>query len=109
MRTIAKGVHLPALFAAYGLPEPVTEYRFHPRRRWRWDLAWPWAMVALERQGSTWTAGRHTRGAGYRNDCEKLAVGQLGGWLVLWTTADMLRDGSAFDLVRRALVLRGWK
>ena len=101
--------NLAALFTALGLPEPETEYRFHPTRKWRWDLAWREYRVALERQGSTWTGGRHTRGKGYRSDCFKLAEGQLAGWLVLYATADMLRDGSAFDLVERALKSRGWK
>jgi hypothetical protein len=30
------------------LPDPVTEYRFHPTRRWRMDFAWPAHQVAVE-------------------------------------------------------------
>jgi hypothetical protein len=76
-----------------GLPEP--EFRFAPPRRWRWDLCWPDRLVAVEVQGGTFAGGRHTRGKGYRNDCEKLNEGQLLGWLVLWVTPPMVKDGSA--------------
>lgn len=92
-----------------GLPEPEPEVRFHPRRRWRWDLAFPRYLVAVERQGSTWTFGRHTRGKGYANDCVKSAEGQIMGWLVVAVTADMIRSGLALDLIRRALESRGWR
>lgn len=33
---------------AAGLPAPVTEHRFHPVRRWRFDFAWPDEHLALE-------------------------------------------------------------
>lgn len=103
------GVNLAMLMTAAGLPEPQTEFRFHPSRKWRWDVCWLRQKVALERQGSTWTGGRHTRGKGYRSDCIKLAEGQLLGWIVVYATADMMRDGTAFALVERALESRGWK
>jgi len=34
-----------------GLPEPEREYRFHPRRKWRFDAAWPDAKLAVEVEG----------------------------------------------------------
>lgn len=104
----SQGVNLAAVFAGVGLPRPAQEVEFHPSRKWRWDLAWPDHLVALERQGGTWAGGRHTRGQGYRDDAEKLAHGQVLGWLVIYATADMLADGSAFSLVRLALESRGW-
>ena len=73
-------------------PEPEREHRFHPYRDWRFDFAFPDSKVAVECQGSTWTQGRHTRGRGYRNDCEKLAEAQLLGWTVFYVTSGMLKD-----------------
>ena len=105
-------VNLANLIVAAGLPRPEQEYPFQGlsgSRRWRWDLAWPDRMLAVERQGSTWTGGRHTRGAGYRNDAIKSAEGQILGWIVIHVTTDMLKDGTAFTLVERALQVRGWK
>jgi hypothetical protein len=75
--------------------EPEREYEFHPVRRWRFDVAWPEHLVAVELQGATWAQGRHTRGQGYRNDCEKAIEAQLLGWTVLWVTRDMLEDDPA--------------
>lgn len=93
-----------------GLPEPETEALVVEGRAYRWDLAWgPPYMVAVDRQGATHRQGHHTRGTGYRDDCEKLALGQLAGWLVVWVTSDMERSGLGLDLVERALKARGWR
>ena len=73
-------------------PLPECEYRFHGKRRWRFDFAWPRALVAVEVEGGTWQRGRHTRGAGYRGDCEKYNAAAVNGWRVLRFTAGMLRD-----------------
>jgi len=73
-----------------GLPKPKQEYRFHPKRRWRFDLAWPEQKVAVEIEGGGWVRGRHHRPAGYRQDCEKYNAAVLMGWRVLRYTPDML-------------------
>ena len=90
-----------------GLPEPEREYRFHPRRRWAFDFAWPAAMLAVEVEGGVWAQGRHTRGAGFIADCEKYNEATLIGWRVLRVTGQHIDDGSAIDWIRRALVEQG--
>jgi very-short-patch-repair endonuclease len=87
---------------AVGLPEPVTEFRFHPVRKWRFDFAWPEKMLAIEVNGGTWNAGRHARGKGLSNDAEKGAVAQIMGWMVLSVTSDMVRSGEAIKYVLEA-------
>lgn len=96
-------VDLRSLFRAHGLPEPEPEVRFHHLRRWRWDWCWVRQKLALEIQGGTWTNGRHTRGRGYRNDCEKQNAGVLLGWRILNVTTDMVKSGEVLELVREAL------
>ena len=91
------------LLRAMGLPEPVTEYRFCPDRRWRFDYAWVERSVALEYEGGSWTGGRHTSGRGYSNDCEKYSVAAIMGWRVVRVTSDMVKSGLALTLVERAL------
>lgn len=71
-------------------------------RNWRWDLAWPAEMLAIEVDGATWAGGRHTRGAGYENDCEKSNEGVLRGWRVLRFTTAMVERGDALEFVERA-------
>jgi len=86
-----------------GLPPPVREHRFAPPRMWRMDLAYPGAMVAVEIEGAVWIGGRHTRGAGFTNDCRKYGEATARGWRVIRCTREMVEDGTMVDLLKRAL------
>lgn len=79
------------------------EYKFHKVRRWRFDFAWPDLMIALEVEGGTRSGGRHTRHAGFENDCEKYNSAAIEGWSVLRATADMVKDGRAIGFVVEAI------
>jgi hypothetical protein len=93
------------LVAGNSLPAGgVTEYRFHPTRKWRFDWAWPDRMVALEIEGGAWTGGRHTRGKGFVADMEKYNAAALAGWRVLRVTPQQVKSGEAGRLVRLALI-----
>lgn len=96
-------VDLRTQIVSAGLPAPVAEHRFHETRKWRFDLCFPAARLAVEVQGGSFTQGKHTRGVGYRNDCLKLCEAQIAGWRVLWVTTEMVKDGSALALIERAL------
>jgi hypothetical protein len=52
--------------------EFVTEYRFHPTRKWRFDYAIPERMIAIEYNGIMSAKSRHTTVIGYSNDLEKI-------------------------------------
>lgn len=78
----AKAVFVTALVAA-GLPEPVMEYRFDPKRRSLFDLAWPAVKIAVEIEGGVWVEGRHTGGAGYLVDIEKYNRATVQGWRLI--------------------------
>ena len=82
---------------AAGLPEPLREYQFHHARRWSFDFSWPEKMIACEVEGGLWVAGRHTRGAGYEEDCIKYAEAVILGWQLLRVTARMIKSGSALQ------------
>lgn len=73
-----------------GGPELARELRFHPKRRWRFDFAFENANVAIEVDGGAYSQGRHTRGAGYEADCEKLNTAALHGWTVFRVTPGMI-------------------
>lgn len=91
---------------AAGLPEPVREYRFAPPRRFRFDFCWPERKVAVEIDGAVWSGGRHTRGAGFLRDCEKLNLAALGGWAVLRFSGELVRSGEAARMTALALNMR---
>ena len=77
-----------------GLPRWVEEHRFATLigRKWRFDFAWPDRMLAVEIDGGAFSGGRHTRGAGFVEDCRKLNAAVLMGWRVLRFTAGDLED-----------------
>jgi hypothetical protein len=82
--------------------EPVTEYRFHPLRRWRFDYAWPAHKLALEVEGGLWVGGRHSRGKGAVADLEKYSEAAIAGWRILYCTPRDL-GSLGIDRVARAL------
>jgi len=81
---------------------PFTrEVTFDPPRRWRFDfvVASTGLGIAVEVEGGTWQAGRHTRGAGFEKDCEKYNRAVLLGWRVLRFTPAMIDDGRALKTI----------
>jgi very-short-patch-repair endonuclease len=79
------------------------QHRFHPVRAWRFDFAWPEAMLAVEVEGGTWARGRHTRGSGFAADCIKYNEAALLGWCVLRFTTEQVQDGTALTYIEMAL------
>ena len=83
------------------LPIPAKEVRFHPVRKWRFDVAWPHQKVGLEIHGGVYVQGRHTRGKGFEEDREKINEAQLLGWTVLEYSTGQVKDGKPIlDLKR---------
>lgn len=89
---------------AAGIGNYVTEFRFHPTRMWRFDLAWIEQKLAVEIEGGIWTGGRHTRGGGFSGDCEKYNEAVLNGWKILRFHSGMIDNGDGWQMVKRALV-----
>jgi hypothetical protein len=85
----------------------TPEYRFAPPRRWRFDFACPDVSgrggIAVEIEGGSWSAGRHTRGAGFRRDCEKYNAAASMGWTVFRLTTEMAADPIEVELIMRAI------
>lgn len=91
-----------SLFAPDVLAGCASEHRFHPTRRWRFDLAWPDRKLAVEVDGGQWMAGggRHNSDA----DREKLNAAAIAGWRVLRYSPRQLDDiMRVVDEIRAAL------
>ena len=76
----------------FGHERVVTEHKFHPVRRWRFDYAVPEIKLAVEYNGhggfvKAGGVSRHGSIIGMTNDADKMnaAIGQ--GWRVLTFTA----------------------
>lgn len=89
------------------LPAPVREHRFHPKRLWRFDWAWPQWKVAVECEGGLWVGGRHNRATGYINDMEKYNAASLLGWRIFRYTPQQIRHGQAISVLQQVLVGSG--
>ncbi len=86
-----------------GIDGWVREHRFAADRRWRFDVAWPAKLLAVEVEGGVWTNGRHTRGSGFVKDIAKYNRAAELGWRVLRFTTGQVKDGSAVQAIRGAL------
>jgi very-short-patch-repair endonuclease len=82
-----------SFWTATGLPDPITEFKFHPVRKWRFDYAWPDRKVALEIEGGIWNRGAHVRALHYMSDMEKYNEAQKLGWRVFRFTPQQFKKG----------------
>ena len=80
-------------------PKLQEEFEFSGERNWRFDYAHPASLVAIELEGGTWIGGRHTRGKGYSEDCQKYNAATLRHWSVFRLTSDMLADSPVGHLL----------
>lgn len=92
-------------FLEAGLPLPEYEWRFHPTRKWRWDIAWPRHQVALEVMGGIFIAGGHNRGGQMVKDMEKWNAGTICGWKLLWCQPKEVCMDTTIGLLKAALGL----
>ena len=76
------------------------EHRFHPTRKWRFDLALLDVQLALEIDGGGWVRGAHHRPAGRENDNAKDAAALTLGWRVLRASWDQVKSGQAYETMR---------
>lgn len=82
--------------------EYVKEYRFHPKRRFRYDYAIPKHKIAVEYEGIYSTdKSRHTTVSGYTQDTTKYNLSVVLGWRVLRYTA--VNIGEFHDDIKQLL------
>lgn len=105
-----------------GLPDPELEYMFandakcfeglpirktktgwkkDKGRKWRIDVAFPAARLAVEIEGGVFTGGRHTRGAGFMDDMEKYNELSMMRWHLLRFTPKEVSGGRAANEIER--------
>ena len=94
-----------------GVPAPTLEYQFHENRKWKIDMLWRDANLAVEidggnhmaainqRTGKAFAVGRHTTSADY----EKLNEIVLYGYILLRFTPEIVKSGMALAMIERAL------
>lgn len=81
----------------------VREYRFHPKRRWRFDYAIPSHKIAIEIEGGVWTYGRHNRARGYLADMEKYNEATRLGWRLLRFTPQEQYTAPTLQIIQETI------
>lgn len=84
----------------------VSEYKFHPIRKWRMDFACPELKICIEIDGGIFIGGRHSRPIGMLKDNEKLNTAASMGWLVLKFTPQQKSKTETFELIDKAVESR---
>lgn len=94
-----------------GIPLPVPEFRFHPKRKWRFDFCWPDRKVAVEIEGGVWLQTEEGRSKGHAHpkrffsDMEKYTHAAVLGWRILRFTPNQSCLRSTTALIKQALGL----
>lgn len=100
---------------AKGLPKPEREYRFHPRRKFRFDRAWATQQIAVEIEGGFFGVGKPCPSCGRRkvaghssierllSDTEKYNAAAELGWMVLRYSPKQIESGEAIRQIERVL------
>jgi len=83
----------------------VREYKFSLTRKWKFDFAHVGKLVAIEIEGGHWSGGRHVRGKGFENDCEKYLEATLAGWTVVRLTSNQINTPTLDRIARFILHL----
>jgi len=92
------------------IPEPLRQHKFHPKRKWLADFAWEDEGLIVEVEGGIWMQTGTGRGKGhahpkrFTDDCEKYNEATLMGWRVIRVTEPQIKDGSAIQWIKRALM-----
>lgn len=85
-----------------GLGIGYPEFRFagELNRKFRADIGYPQEHLLIEIEGGNWTQGRHTRGQGYEDDCEKYSIASILGYTLIRVTYGMIQNGMAYNLLK---------
>ena len=89
--------------SAAGLPAPITEFQFHPFRKWKADMCYPERKLIIEVMGGTYAHMGHSTGQGIHRDYEKANEAQLLGYTYLQFDRQMIEDGKALNTIKRSL------
>jgi len=78
----------------------LTEFMFHPTRKWRFDYMLKDGKTAIEIEGGIWSEGRHNRGQGYQEDLDKYnEAAKMGFRVYRFSTEDVL-TGKAKEFLK---------
>lgn len=88
--------------AYYGEALPVTQHRFHPSRKFRFDFAWPSAKIAVEVHGQ---GPGHFSLTGMTQDFDKHLEALALNWRIVYLTSKHLSPRKIPDVCEKIAAL----
>lgn len=90
------------LCKVHGLKEPEREFKFHEKRKWRFDFAFPLEKIAIEVQGGIFlNKSGHNTGLGLLQDYEKYNNAVILGWRVLQINSPDLNKVETMEMIKK--------
>jgi len=80
-----------------------VEYRFHSKRRFRFDYAILEHKIAIEQEGGIYTRGAHGSVSGILRDIEKYNLATVCGWRILRVQPENLLSNHTFDMIQKLI------
>lgn len=96
--------HIKQVLQDMGLQYEL-EHRFHPARKYRFDLALIHERIAIEYEGLMSAKSGHTTFVGYTKDCRKYNLATINNWKILRYTAKNYTDvrNDIIEILKREL------
>lgn len=89
------------ILKSYG--DVTAEFKFHPKRRWKFDYCYTREKLAIEIEGGIWIRGRHNSPKGFKKDMDKYNHATLLGYRLLRFAPDELMRAKTHDLIKECL------
>lgn len=70
---------------------------------WRFDIAFPDIMLAVEVEGITHGGGRHQRIGGFNEDLKKYNQAMADGWTVYRCGGELIKSGQAIKTIEKLI------
>lgn len=86
-----------------GIKEPLKEYKFDSKRRWRFDYCFPDYKLAVEVEGGVWIQGRHNRASGFVKDIEKYNKATILGYKVIRVLPENLFKLETIEMIKEII------
>jgi len=84
----------------------IFEHKFHPKRKWRFDLACPEQRIAIEIEGGVFIKGAHGSITGILRDVEKYNEATSLGWRVIRAIPTKITLAQIEVLVKKIINLK---
>lgn len=99
-------IYICKIISSFTKSECVSEYRFHEKRKWRFDFAIPEHKIAIEIEGGIWIQGRHNRASGFIKDMEKYNTAASLGWILIRATPQNILSSEILKFIQNAITNR---